>query len=234
MSEAEGQVGETWTYESLVGAVPGIGVSPARAVALQFAGFEAGVLALGWLYDLPAAAAAGTVAVGVAAGGSAAMLWLGERIRDLPAPAAYRRLLFGTSVEVALGLVAYAALLTYLFVHDPRDGASLVVDLLGTHPPLPAVFLALLILWDLCYRIGTGWWAAVAALYRSTRYAFEPAVAAAFRRLDLANAAFALLQLVLVLPVRDHPVLVAALVGHALAVWAVLAASLLAVSIRAS
>jgi len=222
--------GETWVYESLVGAIPGVSLSPRVAVGLQFAGFELAVIVLAAIYGLREAAIAGTVAVAVAAAGSAAMLDLGTRVRARDAPAPYRRLLFGSSMEVVLGLLAYVALLTYLFVYDPREGSTLVAELLGEDPPLTAVYLLLLVSWDLCYRIGTGWWAAVAALYRSRRFTFDAETAAAFRRLDLRTAGFALVQLALLPPLLPHPPLAVAVGGHVLAVWAVVAASVWSLS----
>lgn len=220
--------GDVWVYESIVGAVPGIDVPPRVAVAAQFAAFEAGVLALGWYYGLTAAVVSGTVAVLVAAAGSAFMLSMGDRIRGLPAPAPYRRLLFGSSIEVVLGLLAYVALLTYLFAYDPRDGVALLDALLGPRAPIPAVPLLLLVLWDVCYRIATAWWAGVAGLYRSLRFGagFDARTRAGFRRLDLGTLAFGVVQLALVPLVAGHPLLWAALVGHVVAVGVVVGASL--------
>ncbi|OYR86095.1 hypothetical protein DJ84_00925, partial [Halorubrum ezzemoulense] len=61
------EYGETWVYESLVGGIPGLGISRTLAVALQFLIFEVGVVGLGWYYGTWNAVAAGTVAVVVAA-----------------------------------------------------------------------------------------------------------------------------------------------------------------------
>jgi len=231
-ASVEPEFGETWVYESIIGALPGFSLSPRLAVTLQFAGFELAVLALAVVYDLRDAAVVGTVAVAVAAAGSAAMLDLGNRVRTLDAPAPYRRLLFGSSIEVVLALLAYVALLTYLFVFDPRDGATLFAELLGEDPPLPAAYLLLLISWDVCYRIGTGWWAAVAALYRSRRFSFDAATATAFRQLDLRTAGFALVQAALLPPLFSHPLLAVAVAGHIIAVWIVVAASVWSLSRR--
>lgn len=87
-------------------------------------------------------------------------------------------------------------------------------------PPLPVVYLALLIGWDVCYRIGTGWWVSVVAIWRSYRYRrrFTPAVANAYSRVDAWNVALAVAQLSLVSFVSDRPVLVVALLGHVAAV----------------
>jgi hypothetical protein len=227
---ADPEFGDTWVFESIVGALPGIRLPPRLAVTLQFVGFELAVLVLAAVYDLWEAAVAGTVAVAVAAAGSAAMLDLGDRVRDLDAPASYSRLLFGSNIEVVLGILAYVALLTYLFVFDPRDGTTLFTALLGDDPPLLAAYLLLLIAWDVCYRIGTGWWAAVAALYRSRRFDFDPSTAGAYRRLDLRTAGFALVQIALLPPLLSHPPLAVAVGGHIIAVWVVVAASVVSLS----
>ena len=211
------EYGETWVYESIVGALPGIEISRPLAVGIQLLVFEAGVLLLAWYYDLWAAAAAGTVAVLVAAAGSVEMLRIGSLARSVDAPEAYRRLLFGSSIEVVLAVLAYVALVTYLFAFDVRSGTPLVESLFGPDPPLAVVYLTLLVLWDLCYRIGTGWWASVVALWRSARFRFDARTARVLRRADLETMGFGLVQLLLVPFLADHPVLLAAVVGHVLA-----------------
>lgn len=228
------EYGETWVYESIVGAIPGLHLPAWVAVGVQVAVFEAAVLALAAVYGLWNAVPAGTAAVLVAAAGSVAMLHIGRLIRESDAPAAYRALLFGSSIEVVLSVLAFVALVVYLFVVDPRRDPSLVTALFGPSPPAPAVYLALLILWDLTYRIGTGWWASVAALWRSLRLALDPATARRLRRADRATMAFGLLQALLLPFVRDQPILLAALAGHVLAVVAVTALSLSVLATRRS
>lgn len=235
--------GEVWTYESIVTALPGANLSPAFAVALQIALFEAGVLLFAQAYGLWDAALAGTAAVFVAAVGSYLMLRIAEGNRTLDAPDRYRRLLFGSSVEVVLAVLAFCAFVTYLFVFEPRHvgdplpattwfpvplpdaSTTLLADLFGPEPPVPAVFLCLLVLWDLCYRIGTSWWTAVVSLYSELRLPLSPEAAAEFRRLDYLNVAFATTQLVLVPFVSDRPALVVAVCGHVVAVAAVSASA---------
>jgi len=155
--------GETWVYESLVGGIPGLTVSRTLAVALQFVIFEVGVLALGWYYGLWNAVLAGTAAVVVAAVGSVEMHRLGAKNRLLSTPPAHKRLLFGSSIEIVLGVLAFIALVTYLLAWD----GTLLDQLFGVNPPVPVVYLTLLVLWDLTYRIGTSWWSAVVALWRA-------------------------------------------------------------------
>jgi len=219
----EPRYGDAWVYESIVGALPGIQVSPRFAIAVQVGAFEGGVVALWWYYGLPdAGLAAGTMAVLVAAVGSVLMLGLGRRLRSLPISDAYRRLLFGSGVEVVLGVLAFAALVTHLFVVDPRRGGeTLLTATLGERPPPLAVYLTLLVLWDLTYRIGTGWWACVAALYRSLTHRVDAGTASEFRRADALVLAFGLAQVPLLPFVVDHPTLFLAVSGHVVAVTVV-------------
>jgi hypothetical protein len=225
--------GETWVYESIVGAIPGLALSDRQAIAIQLALFETGVLVLSWVYDIPEAVLPGTVAVAVAAAGSAAMRQFGRRTRRLDLPEPYRRLLFGSSIEVVLGILAFVALVTHLFVFDPRYGDPTLLEwLFGPDPPIPVVYLTLLILWDLCYRIGTSWWAAVVALWRSWRYAFDAETARQLRRLDLLNLGFGLLQLAMVPFLLDRPVLLAAVGGHIAAVAIVTLAAMATLRVR--
>ncbi|SFC27633.1 hypothetical protein SAMN05444422_106177 [Halobiforma haloterrestris] len=224
--------GETWVYESLLGTVPGLNVSGRTAIGLQFVGFEVAILLVAAAYDLRAAVVPGTVAVLVATIGSWLMLRFSHMVRDLPTPREYRRLLFGSSIDVVLGVLAFVALVTYLFVVDPRGAGferTLLVDLFGTDPPPIAVALALLVLWDVVYRIGTCWWASVVGLWRSLVYEFEPSVSRRYRRVDAINVAFAAVQLLLVPFVLEQPALLVVLVGHVVAVAVV---TLLAIGVQ--
>ncbi|MFB6171748.1 MAG: hypothetical protein ABEJ23_04390 [Haloarculaceae archaeon] len=218
--------GETWTYESLVGALPGVDVPRRVALAVQFGAFEVATLAVALYYDRPAAGLAGTVAVLVATVGSVEMLRIARQIRTLPVSESYRRLLFGSNVETVLAVLAYVALVTYLFVFEPpRASTPLVEALLGPDPPVLATYLLLLVLWDVCYRIGTGWWTSVVALWRSLTQSVDPRTARALVRADVETVGFGLVQLAFLPFVRDRPVLVAVLVGHVLAVVVVAGAA---------
>ena len=218
--------GETWTYESIVGALPGIDLRESEAIALQVVLFEVGLLLLAWYEGLWSAVAPGTAAVAVAAVGSVAMLRIGRTVRRLPLPVAYRRLLFGSSIEVVLSVLAFVALVVHLFVFDPsRPGTPLLERLFGPEPSLVVVYLTLLVLWDLCYRIGTSWWLAVVSLWRSVRFTFDPETAGTLRRVDATNVAFAFAQVALVPFLLTEPVLLTAVVGHVAAVAVVSAAA---------
>jgi hypothetical protein len=235
-SETGTEYGEAWVYESIVGALPGVEVPNAAAIAIQFLGFETLVVVLWAAYDLPRTAlVAGTVAVTVAAIGSAVMLLLGGRLRSIPAPEQYRRLLFGSSVEVVLGVLAFVALVTHLFVYDPQQAGEPLVETLFGPPderPTPVVYITLLVLWDVVYRIGTGWWACVVALWRSYRFSFDSETARAFQRADAINLGFGLTQTLLLPFVLDRPVLLLVVTGHVLAVVGVSAASIAMLQLR--
>jgi hypothetical protein len=223
---ARPEYGETWVYESIIGALPGIRLPTWAAMAIQLLIFEVAIVALSWYYGVWSAAIAGTVVVLVATIGSAEMLRISTLIRRIDVPPTYRALLFASNVEVVLSVLAYVALLTHLFVFDPQVSSMPLLDqLFGSEPPVLVVYLTLLILWDVSYRIGTGWWASVTGLWRSARYRFDPETARVFIRADLEIWGFGVLQLVLVPFVLDQPVLLAALVGHVIAVTAVTAVS---------
>jgi len=226
------QYGETWVYESIVGALPGIRVSTRLAIAIQLGLFEAGILLSAWYYGLWAAVPAGTAAVVVATAGSVEMLRISELVRRVPTPASYRRLLFGSSIEVVLAVLAFVALVTHLLVVGPRSETSLLRALLGPEPPVVVVYLALLVLWDVCYRIGTAWWASVAALWRSLRFQFDPEAARTLRRSDLEVIAFATVQLLLLPFVADQQLITTVILGHVAAVYAVTGASVAVLTVR--
>ncbi|ARS89599.1 DUF7530 family protein [Natrarchaeobaculum aegyptiacum] len=218
-STSRPEYGETWVYESLLGTVPGLRVAARTAIAIQFVGFEAAILIVAAVYDLWAAVIPGTVAVAVATIGSWLMVRFSRRVRDLPTPTGYRRLLFGSSIDVVLGVFAFVALVTYLFVLDPAGSDNgLVTELFGAEPPAIAVALALLVLWDVVYRIGTCWWASVVGLWRALVYEFDAETARGYRRVDALNVGFAGVQLLLVPFLVEHPLLLATLCGHVVAV----------------
>jgi hypothetical protein len=217
--------GDTWVYESLVGGIPGLDLSTRQAIGIQFLLFETLVVGLTVGYDLPSAALlAGTVAVAVAAAGSVAMLYIGAATRELAFPDAHRRLLFGAGVETLFGVLGFAAAVTYLLT---ATGPTPFETLVGGRPPALVTFVTLLILWDLCYRIGTSWWTALVSLWRSLRYRAAPGAARRCRRIDAANVGFAFLELALLPFVLGWPLLVWALMGHVAAVTAVSTAAML-------
>ena len=221
-TDAEPEFGETWTFESIVGALPGVEFSDRMAVAFQFALFQVGVLVLATIYDAWTAALAGTAAVIVAAGGSVMMLRMGELVRSVSVSPAYRRMLFGSNVEVVLSVLAFIALVTHLLLVDPRQSETpLINELFGPEPSMVLVYFTLLVLWDLCYRIGTSWWIAVVSLWRSVRHPVDPETAVTLGRVDRLNVGFSLLQVILVPFALGHPSLVVGLIGHVLAVTGV-------------
>ncbi|AFK17845.1 hypothetical protein E6P09_03600 [Haloferax mediterranei ATCC 33500] len=222
------EYGETWVYESIVGALPGVNIGERGAIVLQIAVFEVGVLFFAWVYDLWTAAVAGTAAIVVAAVGSVVMLRMGEQTRAAAVPVPYRRLLFGSSIEVVLGVLAFVALVTHLFVFDPQQTETpLLTVLFGAEPPVIVVYLTLLVLWDLCYRIGTSWWAAVVNLWGAVRYRFDEPTARSVKRVNYLNVGFGVAQVLLVPFVLDQPVLLVAVGGHVVAVTVVSVAAAL-------
>lgn len=229
------EYGETWVYESIVGALPGIRLPTWAALAIQLVVFEVAVVALSWYYDTWNVAIAATAVIFVATVGSIEMLRISTLVRRINVPPTYRALLFSSNMEVVLSVLAYIAMLTHLFVFDPQTaGPSLLETLFGEEPPVLVVYLMLLILWDICYRIGTGWWASVTGLWRSFRYGFDSETARVFQRADIETWGFGMLQLVLIPFVLNHRVLLAALLAHVVAVTAVTSASVVLLQWRST
>ncbi len=231
MTEKQIEFGEAWVYESIVAALPGIDLSRPVAITIQLGFFEVGILLAAWYYDLWSAVIPGTAAILVAAIGSVEMLRISTLVRGQAMPETYRRLLFGSGVEVVLSVLAFVAIVTHLFVFDDQ---RLITRLMGPQPPIAIVYLLLLILWDVCYRIGTGWWTSVTALWRSWRYytQFDARTARALRRADVENVTFGALQLLLLPFLPQQPVLATALVSHVAAVGVVTGASILLLTRR--
>lgn len=220
--------GESWAYESLVGAIPGLHLSDRKAIAIQLIVFETAVLLAAICYGQWSAVPAGTAAVLVAAVGSWWMLTVSRRIRELSLPASYYRLLFGSSVEVALSILAFVLFVTYAFVVNPvATRSGLITGLLGPNPPAIAVVLVLVIVWDVIYRIGTCWWTTVVGLWRALRFDFDQPTTSQLLRLDAMNIVFAGFQIALLPFVIGDLVLSAAIVGHLGAVGLVATLSIL-------
>ena len=220
------EYGETWVYESIVGALPGIRMPTWAALAIQLVVFEVAVIVMSWYYNTWNAAIVATAVVFVATIGSIEMLRISTLVRRIDVPPTYRALLFSSNMEVVLSVLAYIAMLTHLFVFDPQTSSTpLVETLFGEEPPVLVVYLMLLVLWDISYRIGTGWWASVTGLWRSFRFEFDKETARVFQRADIETWGFGILQLVLVPFVIDQPVLLAALLAHVLAVTVVTSVS---------
>jgi hypothetical protein len=223
------EYGETWVYEGIIGALPGVDLRLRTALAVQFLLFETAVLGVTALYGLPwTAALAGTTAVVVTIVGSAKMVHVARIIRATDVPPSYRQVLLGSGLEVVLAIFAYAALITYLFVFDPGTGGeTLVQSIFGGEPGAIGVFVMLILLWDVCYRSSVGWWASVVSLWRSVRFQFDAEVARRLRRADGYTAAYGLVQLAFVPFLLDHPLLLFAVIGHVTAVLLVTAGATL-------
>jgi hypothetical protein len=222
-AEADDQRSTGWAYVSLVSAVPGLSLDPRAALPAQFLAFEAVAIALAAWYDLWSALPVATVAIALATVGSGLMVRLRTVVRSQNPPAAYRSLLFESAADVAMGLVAFITLVTYVLVQSRPPGPDVLERIVGVALPAPAIFLALVVAWDLCYRIGVGWLASVTGCWRSLRIRDEgPAKRRrAFRRADGLTMGFALSQLVLVPLLRTEPILAGLVLGHVVAVLVV-------------
>lgn len=221
--------GRSWAYESIIHAIPGYELSRPLALAVQFVLFEGAIIGLGLYYDLWEGIVFGTAGVIVAVVGSLGMLRISTRARQANPPDAYLRLLFGSRIDLVLGVIAYALVITYLVAIDTGDGA-LLTRLLGEDLPPAVLFVLLVVLWDVCYRIGTAWWATVVAFWRSVALELPPETRAALIRVDAETIALSAVQLLLVPFVIGKPLLAIGLIGHLLAVLVVAGTSILLLS----
>lgn len=200
MSPPDATSGGGWAYLSLAALVPRRFDDPTTALVAQFVGFAGVALGLAAWFDrwelLPLAA----VAILVSTTGSALMVALNARIRELDPPTAYRRLLFEAPLDVVMGLVAFIAFLTYLLVGAHESSPGSLAARLGEPLPALAVGFSLVLAWDVCYRIGTAWWASVTGLWRTVvfRRGLDRSTRSAYVRTELLIAGFAGLQLLLV------------------------------------
>ncbi|MFB6104659.1 MAG: hypothetical protein ABEJ57_06195 [Halobacteriaceae archaeon] len=205
---------------SLIGLLPGVSLRPGHALLVQFLGFETVAVLLATYYGLWSALPFATVAIAIAAIGSSLILGLRAELHTAALPPAARRLLFDSSVDVLMGLVAYIGFLTYLIV-DTRGPDPTVLETVFDGPaPAPVVFFTLVVAWDLTYRIGIGWWASITGLWRTLRH--DPPTAPGARRsairADWYTISFAAVQLLVVPFLWAHRLLAALVVGHVLAV----------------
>lgn len=208
--------GEDWAYLNIVGALPGWTPALPVALAIQFAGFGSGAVVVAHVFDQWMALPAAIVAIGVATAGSGLMTIVSDRIREADPPAGYRNLCFGSSIDVVMGVVAFVAFLTFALTRDPP---GVVGTIISPEAPAPAVFLALMVIWDLCYRIGTAWWASVVGAWRSVVHAttIDAATRHQYVVADALVLAFAGIQLALV-PFVWGTALAWLVVGHVIAV----------------
>lgn len=213
---------ESWTYETIVSSIPGVRVSNAVGYAVQLLGFAAAVVVLWLAYGLPTRVLwIGLTVVVVATLGSGEMIYISDVVRSTDASERYRRLLFNSQIELVMGLVAFFIFVVYLFVVNPRSGGGLLEYLLGDRPPVLVVFMMLVLVWDVCYRIGTAWWAAVCGLWRALVETPAAATRRPYRRLDTVILLFSVSQLLLLWVAGGDRFLTAVLVGHVGAVTVV-------------
>lgn len=131
------EFGETWVYESIISALPGIDIPNTLAIGIQLVFFETAVLAFAVWDNNGAIAIVGSAAVLLATLGSVEMLRISRLVRSRAVPTSYKRLLFGSKVETVLGVLVYVALITHLFVFEPQQSVRpLLHSLLGANPPI--------------------------------------------------------------------------------------------------
>lgn len=213
----------SWTYETIVNALPGVRVADWVAYCLQLGGFASVAIVLWVWYGLPQTTlVTAFVTIGVATLGSIELIYLSRRVRQADGSQRYWDLMFNSQIELVMGLVAFFIFVVYVFVVDARAGGGLLESLLGERPPVLVVFFMLVLVWDLCYRIGTAWWATVCSLWRALAEQPDVETRRQYWLLDGSIVLFSMSQLLVVFVVQGDWFLQGVVVGHVVAVGLVI------------
>ncbi len=206
-----------WIYEEIVGRIPPFSMlSYQYSILLQLFFLLVIGLILGLVFNLkPISLLYGSLAILVAVSWSLLILQLGPTLRKFRAPLSrdenellelYKGILFHRNhYEAIPGLAIFITFMLYLFY----DGSNLLESWLGKNPHVLLLLFVSLLIWDICYRMGLGLWTSVLALWRSlrlkklaekrTELEHTPYTELrSLRRLDINNAFFGIISLLLI------------------------------------
>lgn len=216
-----------WIYEEIVGRIPPFSLLPYQySILLQLFFLLILGLILGIVFDLkPISLLYGSIGILVAVLWSLLILQLGPTLRKFRAPLSkdenelleqYKSILFHKNhYEAIPGLAFFALFMLYLFYY----GSNLLENWLGENPNLILLLFVSLLIWDICYRMGLGIWTSVLALWRSLRLKklaekrieleYTPYTELQYlRALDVNNAFFGIISLLLIPLLEIDPFLV--------------------------
>ena len=208
-----------WIYEIIVSKIPPFSLlSYQYSILLQLLFLLVLGLILGLVFHLKTISLMyGSLGILVAVMWSLLILQLGPTLRKFRAPLSrdenellerYKEILFHKNhYEAIPGVAIFVPFMLYLFY----DGSDLLKNWLGENPNILLLFFVSLLIWDICYRMGLGIWTSILALWRSlelkklaerrTELEHTPYTELrALRKLDINNAFFGLISLLL-LPV---------------------------------
>ncbi len=206
-----------WIYEEIVGRIPPFSMlSYQYSILLQLFFLLIIGLILGFVFDLGMISLLyGSLAILVAVSWSLLILQLGPTLRKFRAPLSrdenellelYKGILFHKNhYEAIPGLAIFITFMLYLFYY----GSNLLESWLGKNPHTVLLLFVSLLIWDICYRMGLALWTSVLALWRSlrlkklsekrTELEHTPYTELrSLRRLDINNAFFGIISLLLI------------------------------------
>ncbi|MDD5473793.1 MAG: pyridoxamine 5'-phosphate oxidase family protein [Candidatus Methanoperedens sp.] len=206
-----------WIYEEIVGRIPPFSMlSYQYSILLQLFFLLVIGLILGFIFNLGTISLLyGSLAILVAVSWSLLILQLGPTLRKFRAPLSkdenelleqYKGILFHRNhYEAIPGLAIFITFMLYLFYYGP----NLLESWLGKNPHILLLLFVSLLIWDICYRMGLGLWTSVLALWRSlrlkklsekrTELEHTPYTELrSLRRLDINNAFFGIISLLLI------------------------------------
>lgn len=219
-----------WIYEEIVGRIPPFSlVSYRYSILLQLFFLLVLGLALGFIFNLKMVSLIyGSLAILVAVLWSLLILQLGPTLRKFRAPLSkdendllerYKGILFHRNhYEAIPGIAIFIPFMLYLFYF----GQDLLENWLGKNPHVILLLFVSLLIWDICYRMGLGIWTSVLALWRSlrlkkiaekrTELEHTPYTELrSLRSLDINNAFFGIISLLLIPLFRADDFLVASI-----------------------
>ncbi len=216
-----------WIYEIIVGKIPPFSLlSYQYSILLQLLFLLVLGLILGLGFHLKTISLVyGSLGILVAVLWSLLILQLGPTLRKFRAPLSkdenellerYKGILFHKNhYEAIPGVAIFVPFMLYLF----HDGSGLLKNWLGENPNILLLFFVSLLIWDICYRMGLGIWTSILALWRSlelkklaerrTELEHTPYTELrALRKLDINNAFFGLISLLLLPLLKSDPLFV--------------------------
>lgn len=216
-----------WIYEIIVSKIPPFSLlSYQYSILLQLLFLLILGIILGLVFHLKTISLAyGSLGILVAVLWSRLILQLGPTLRKFRAPLSkdenellerYKGILFHKNhYEAIPGVAIFVPFMLYLFY----DGSGLLKNWLGENPNILLLFFVSLLIWDICYRMGLGIWTSILALWRSlelkklaerrTELEHTPYTELrALQKLDINNAFFGLISLLLLPVIKSSPPLV--------------------------
>ncbi|MFQ6061700.1 MAG: pyridoxamine 5'-phosphate oxidase family protein [Methanosarcinales archaeon] len=221
-----------WVYEEIVSRIPPFSLlSYKSSILLQLLLLLFIGLFIGYIYHLDSIVLLyGSIGIFVAVLWSLLILQLGPTLRKFRAPLnqkenalleQYKKILFHKNhYEMIPGIIIFVLLMLYLYVfHQYFSRRSMMESWFGEHPSPILLIFVMILLWDICYRMGLGIWTTTLSMWRSlnlkkmaekrTELEHTPYTELKhLKKLDINNMFFGIISLLLLPIIQDDYLLV--------------------------